>query len=1244
MRFLVHALLLFALLGAASVIAQEGSTAGRADTPPPPPMPLALDAEERAFIAAHPVIRVSNELDWPPYDFSEDGKPQGYSIDMMRRLAAKIGARFEFVQGETWEDLVDAFCAHRIDVLQPTDMPAKVVECGDFTAPVFRETSQFLVRRDHPPVKTIEDLFGSTVATPAGWEQTEVLRKLYGDRLRFLETPGTREAIEAVRDGRADFATDFSNVLRYFINRQGHTNLKIDGFWRDELGHGQCTFLYIATRKDWPVLHRLMNKALAALTTEERQWLQAKWFGKTQGTVEIPTPTFSSEELAWLQTHPVIRFSAKPDWLPYERIDAAGKYEGIGADMLELMSQRLGIDFQLVSTKTWADSLENLREHRCDLLPIVSDAPSRNGSMVFTKPYMAQPLVIATRTNELFVQDTSEIGSRPVGLRQDDVLFELLRQQRPGLQLVAVQNALDGLERVRNGELWAYIDAMPSIGYTLQKYAMLDLKIAGQVEFDVESSLATRRDDPVLASIMQKAVDSISPEERRAIVGKWLAIRVEQSFDYRLLWQVIAGASLALLAVFYWNRKLARYNARLTTSQAELHTAHDELYNALHEAITQQHIADKARGQIATLLDNSGQGFLSVDSQLRIDPNYSRECKRIFGRDSLDRPLPELLYPNDSGPDDRNRRTFLAKTLSLVITSGKDPLRQEAYLELLPKEYRLNEGDYKAEYRPISAERMMLVLTDITTEKRLRDRLAQERLRLELVVNALEHRDDLLTLLHDYEHFRCRALPDLLAFERNARVLLDELFRQTHTFKGLFAQASLPTLPAVLHELETRLGELRDRGRPFDVADIKRELGHTDLGAPLRADLSLLREKLGPEYFNLEREFRVSAKLLDQLETETAEHCGTDSRLLELVRQLRFEPLQRLLEPTFKAATRLAQQQGKCLAPIQYLGANPLVDPRTIGPFVRSLVHVLRNAVDHGIEDPDTRLLADKDEAATISCQVESKLDRLTLTISDDGAGIDPAHIRARAATLQLDEARMSDDAEILQLIFANGFSTRLTTNGVSGRGVGLAAVRQAAEEIGGAVAVESTLGEGTRLIFSLPHLPPPDVADDKPADLAHTSSFLETLGRVMGDFCGTHLRLPVRLEERRQAMTADALLDFVVLISLGGELNAQFGLSIEEPLLREMTHRFEPALSQEEIEELAESVGAEIVNTLIGNAAVYLTHLDRKATMGTPDIVPRGDRASRLGRHRLQGLIGHTETGRFILFRVLSESENPNL
>ena len=136
-----------------------------------------------------------------------------------------------------------------------------------------------------------------------------------------------------------------------------------------------------------------------------------------------------------------------------------------------------------------------------------------------------------------------------------------------------------------------------------------------------------------------------------------------------------------------------------------------------------------------------------------------------------------------------------------------------------------------------------------------------------------------------------------------------------------------------------------------------------------------------------------------------------------------------------------------------------------------SLLHVLRNAVDHGIEAPDKRVAAGKSRRGSISVRVASEADSISVCVSDDG-GVDCDAIRRRATQLGLlspEDAQAAPDATLLDLTFAAGFSSRESASTVSGRGIGLDAVRAGIERLGGHIALESKSGAGATVTFQIP-------------------------------------------------------------------------------------------------------------------------------------------------------------------------------
>ena len=147
-------------------------------------------------------------------------------------------------------------------------------------------------------------------------------------------------------------------------------------------------------------------------------------------------------------------------------------------------------------------------------------------------------------------------------------------------------------------------------------------------------------------------------------------------------------------------------------------------------------------------------------------------------------------------------------------------------------------------------------------------------------------------------------------------------------------------------------------------------------------------------------------------------------------------------------------------------------DKTIVDHLFEPMLHLVRNALDHGIETPEQRVAAGKPETATLTIQASRTGDRFVVEVIDDGRGIDPEMVRRRAAEkglLPSDElARLHDD-QLVDLIFAAGFSTADVVSDISGRGVGMDVVRSAIERIGGRVTLVSRFGQGTTVGLDLP-------------------------------------------------------------------------------------------------------------------------------------------------------------------------------
>ncbi|MHB8151227.1 MAG: ATP-binding protein [Desulfobulbia bacterium] len=492
--------------------------------------------------------------------------------------------------------------------------------------------------------------------------------------------------------------------------------------------------------------------------------------------------------------------------------------------------------------------------------------------------------------------------------------------------------------------------------------------------------------------------------------------------------------------------------------------------------ITRRQLADKS-DRLAGLLNNSGQGFLSFSPDLAVEPEYSRECLTFFGKEVAGESVAALLFPEDKEERDR----FGANIERIVQTA--DEFQRDILLSLMPKELFLNDRYLDIAYRLLGAERLMLIITDITEQRRLEARVAEEQTRLRFIVAAATESAELFEVLDDYHKFRDCTLPRLLAApDEELAAGLAEIYRQVHTFKGLFGQLEFFHLPRCLHQYESALNRLRRdlaKQQP-DRGVLEKEQALADQA--LAQELAVLQETLGDAFFARRGHLSLTPEQTEMLE-RLADRLllggpGLDSEetreMLRRIKRLRYVSLSELLSGHAKTAVRLAERLEKELAPVEVEDNGVRVAPEIYGPFTKSLIHLFRNAVDHGLEGPEERLEQGKEEEGHLRCRTFMEDERIIVEIDDDGRGLDLEALRRKGVATGLftpAQGAALDEAALRLLIFEDEFSTKEEVSELSGRGVGLAAVRMETERLGGRIEVDSTLGQGTRFRFILPYL-----------------------------------------------------------------------------------------------------------------------------------------------------------------------------
>ena len=499
----------------------------------------------------------------------------------------------------------------------------------------------------------------------------------------------------------------------------------------------------------------------------------------------------------------------------------------------------------------------------------------------------------------------------------------------------------------------------------------------------------------------------------------------------------------------------------------------DQIVRLVTISDTKQEYLFKLQSELKNILDNIGQGILTVDETLTIHRRYSAECEAIFGRRIDGARFTALIKPYNSA----ETVNLLESILNREFFAG-DELRRSVLLLLLPGELAVGERFFSVQYKPLTFEArdgdenaFMIIMADITEKKALEQRIAAEKSLFKAVTKIVADMPSFAACIREYRDFAATKLPQLLDPDgAPLAASLETIFREVHTLKGNFAIFEIPWLVDLLEQVEAFLATCRDRSRTLTWEDLRRGMTGYPFETVLNESLERLRALIGNRW-RFDRDFIMVD--LEDFKAVEKEARRVSPQLAETLSRMRYQTVAHLLATYPEYTVKLAGRLGKKITPFTIESEAAVnVDADRYAGFFRSLVHVFRNIADHGIELPEERSLVGKAPEGTIQCLVTREAAGFTIVIRDDGRGIDYEAVRRKAVTLGLIGQEAATDLscrDLAALIFQDGITTAATANGVSGRGVGLAAVKEELEALGGTIAVSSRPGEGTQFTFYIP-------------------------------------------------------------------------------------------------------------------------------------------------------------------------------
>lgn len=411
----------------------------------------------------------------------------------------------------------------------------------------------------------------------------------------------------------------------------------------------------------------------------------------------------SADERAWLDAHQTLRVGLyRGGWPPFEMLDNEGHFEGLSADYLNLVAQRLGLHLQPVLMDDWQAVLEAARKGEIDLLPTVARTEERERFLAFSRPYLStSSLIFARRDSNVRVLD--DLSGKRVAVERDFAVHDLLRAAVPGVSFVFTDDSAAALKAVSAGQADAYIGNLISTTYLLSQLNLSNLEVRGDSGLDnSQVRFAVRSELKPLVPLIDRALSGIDDEERQHVHDRWLPST--NPFDWQQLlqaaWPYVAGFFALLTFVLIWNRRLQIQVAERARAEAEEH---------------------RQRKTLMALIDSIPDPIWFKDIQgryLGVNQAFA-ECLGLRAEDVVGR-SDEQLFSDQSraGRGDRDRQAL----------SARGPFASEGWV-VYPDGRRVLFDTLRSAFHDDHGELLGLVgvSRDITARKATEDALGQAR-------------------------------------------------------------------------------------------------------------------------------------------------------------------------------------------------------------------------------------------------------------------------------------------------------------------------------------------------------------------------------------------------------------------------------------------------------------------------------------------------------------------------------------
>jgi len=480
---------------------------------------ISLTPIEQRWVDNHPTIRVAGGSEWAPIDFSdEDGNHRGFSHDYLAIISEKSGLTFTY-ETAPWTKAYHSVLSKKNTLLPALYQSPERDAFLLFSHQYHRSLDYFFTRNDvfFDPLSPFKN---KKLALVKDYAIEPIIRKAYPD-LQIIPTGSLESAITMVLENKADLIYDSYATIQYALKKRAITNFipyKI-------INHAKTYPLRMATTKENPELISIINKAMAAISINDKEKLLKKW-GISSALIS-PKKTLTSalnltsKQRAWINSHPVINVAADTSWLPFDFVDSQGNHDGLSQDILEYITKKTGLHFE-ITPNVWRNSLYKVTTNQLDLLPAIYKTPARERELAFSQAYYHPAIYFFTHATSKLLP-SSDISQSKIALVREYAISQAITKKYPLMKVIYTDTIAQATQLLIQQKVDLIASAQSVINYTMLNNSATNIrKLKPATNVSVKGlHLAVRKDYQAIIPIINLALDSMSEFTKEQLHRKW---------------------------------------------------------------------------------------------------------------------------------------------------------------------------------------------------------------------------------------------------------------------------------------------------------------------------------------------------------------------------------------------------------------------------------------------------------------------------------------------------------------------------------------------------------------------------------------------------------------------------------------------------------------------------------------------------------------------------------------------------